>query len=923
MKKLLWAVVLLFTVSLSAQTVKLRGTIKDSIGQPLELATVIAVEQSSGDTESYGITNYEGRFQLDLPVGNTYILRASFLGYQNQEKVITVPEDSENITEDFVLQEEANQLDGVEIVYEMPVTVKGDTIVYNADSFTTGDEKKLGEVLEKLPGVEVNDEGEIEVEGKAVQKVMVEGKDFFDGDSKLATKNIPADAVDKVEVLRNYNEVGQLRGVTNNQDNVAINIKLKEGKKKFWFGEVTAGGGVDADNDFRYLVHPKLFYYSPDYSINIITDFNDIGEVPFTFRDYFNFTGGFRNFNQGGGTRFNIQQSDLGFAIAQNNRANEIETNFLAGNFSWTVNPKWSLSGFSILSDNRTNFVTNSIRQFINQGISESTSDVDDQRNQLGMLKLSSIYKPNTNFQLDYDVLAKASKQTEAGALDSSVLGVIDEDKENTPYSINQNINAYYTLDDKNIFAGYVQHLYQDEDPFYNAILRDTIPFRGVFTVPDPNDPFNPDADTFDPLQQADDYDVNQTKRVKTNKLDAKVDYYYVLNNTSNLNFTLGTTLSSQKFNSGIFQILDNGNQNTFTDPTFNNDVQYNFTDAFLGLHYKVKTGQFIFTPGATLHNYSLKNEQLGTTERQNDWWLLPDLNIIWNIKKSESLRFNYAMTASYTDINNFAEAFVFNNYNSLFRGNRLLENSIAHSYNLTYFSFNLFNYTNVSGSLNYTKTIDGIKRNSFFQGVTQISSVENIDSNFPDETFTAFGRFSKTIKKLQFNAGGNLTYSISNNILQRPQQDGTIQEVIVESNSFTQNYNGSVRSNFREWPNFEVGYRLTVNNYDNGGFEQTFYTQQPYIELDVNFLKHFTLSGDWNFYDYRNRERTVENNYSFMNATLYYQKGDSPWEFSVQGTNILNTQFINNDTFNDQFSTTNQYFVLPRILMFVVKYDL
>ena len=117
-------------------------------------------------------------------------------------------------------------LDKVELVYEMPVTVRGDTIVYNADSFTNGDERKLGDVMKKLPGVEVNEEGEIEVEGKTVSKVMVEGKDFFDGDSKLATKNIPADAVDKVEVLRNYNEVDQMRGLGNDQDNIAINIKL-------------------------------------------------------------------------------------------------------------------------------------------------------------------------------------------------------------------------------------------------------------------------------------------------------------------------------------------------------------------------------------------------------------------------------------------------------------------------------------------------------------------------------------------------------------------------------------------------------------------------------------------------------------------------------------------------------------------------
>ena len=98
-------------------------------------------------------------------------------------------------------------------------------------TFTNGTEKKLEDVLKKLPGVEIDSNGEIEVEGKKVQKVLVEGKEFFDGDSKVATQNIPASAIDKVQVLKNYNEVSSMKGVTNNEDNIAINIKLKEGKK--------------------------------------------------------------------------------------------------------------------------------------------------------------------------------------------------------------------------------------------------------------------------------------------------------------------------------------------------------------------------------------------------------------------------------------------------------------------------------------------------------------------------------------------------------------------------------------------------------------------------------------------------------------------------------------------------------------------
>lgn len=907
MKQLLFVICFCVGLSATAQNIKIRGVIKDSIGNPLEFANVIATKQGSKDIESYAITNYEGKFQLDVKANQTYVLKASFLGYETIEMTATVG--GEAITQDFVLKPSAAQLDGVEIVYEMPVTVKGDTIIYNADSFTTGEERKLGDVLQNLPGVEVNEEGEIQVEGKDVQKVMVEGKDFFDGDSKLATKNIPANAVDKVEVLRNYNEVNQMRGLGNDQDNIAINIKLKEGKKNFWFGEVTAGGGSIDDNG-GYLAHPKLFYYSPKYSLNFITDFNNIGEVPFTFRDYFNFTGGFRNFNRGGGTSFNISDSGLGFAVTQNDRANEIETKFFAGNFSYAVNEKLDVSGFGIASDNTTNIVRNTLRQYTLQGVNEINNSNTDQRNKLAMFKGSAVYKPNADFQLDYDALFKLSSQEENIDAISIVDGIdntIDERLENQPYSINQNVNAYYTLNDKNIFAGQVQHLYQNEDPFYSAV-QDVIPFSGVLPIDDTQNRFS----------------VNQDKNVRTNKIDGKIDYYYVLNNKSNINLTLGGTYSGQQFDSNIFQLLDNGNRLDFSqsvpDPQsstvfpLENDVKFSFTDLFLGAHYKLKTGKFIVTPGINFHNYSVSSEQLGIETSDNEVALLPDLNVLFEIKSSQNLTFNYAITNQYTDVNDYAEAFVFNNYNSLFRGNRNLENSLSHNVTLSYFSYNMFNYTNISGFLNYSKTIEGFKNQTQILGINRVNSPFNIDSAFPDETISANVRFSKRIKKFQIRTGATVSLSTTNN---------QINGAIRESENFTQNYNASVRTNFRDWPNFEVGYRLNINDFNNAGQVQKSFTNRPFANFNTRFLKEFTFNAEWEYYDYSIQDSNLENQYSFVNTNLFYQKKDSKWEFQIQVNNVLNTEFINNDNFNEQFNSTSRYFVLPRITMFVVKYEL
>ncbi|AEE18741.1 TonB-dependent receptor [Dokdonia sp. 4H-3-7-5] len=906
-------------LTLFAQSITLRGVVKDSIGSPLELANIIATNKAEGTLESYGITDASGRYRLDLTTGITYDIKVSYLGLQSVNEEINVAQDAQDITKDFTLKEDPNQLDNVELVYEMPVTIKGDTIVYNTDSFTNGNEKKLGDVLKKLPGIEVNDDGQIEVEGKVVSKVMIEGKDFFDGDSKLATKNIPADALKKVEVLKNYNEVSQMRGLGNDQDNVAINIRLKEGKTNFWFGDLTAGAG-DGEK-FRYLGKAKLFYYSPKGSINIITDFNNTGEVPFTFRDYFNFTGGFRNFNQRGGTSFNVSDGGLGFLTTQNNRANEIETGFAAANFTYTINPKWDISGLALLSDNKTNFVNNSLNTFINQGFTQGFNESTDQRNQLGMAKLSSVYKPNANLQFDYDVLVKKSKQTEFSDGTSIVTrdgavqeDVVDQDKENEPFSINQNVNLYYTLDENNIFSGTIQHLYQDEDPFYNATLS-----QEPFTAPDPADMTN-EISAIDFMPGANGlFDINQNKNIKTNKLDAKLDYYYILNKKSNINITAGTTLSRQDFNSNLFQILETGTVDDLTETLdgtiIGNDVAFNFSDVFVGLHYKLKTGIFTITPGLTLHNYTTKSEQLGTTTEDSDVRLLPDLFTVLDFSQGKSLRVNYQMTAQYTDVNNFAEGLLFNNYNSLYRGNREIENAIYHNASINYFSFSMFNFTSLFGGVNYSRRVDPIKTSGSFVGINQVASPVN-NTNFADETLSANARFSKRFKKWKLNVSANGSYSDLNNIINGEDRN---------TKNLTQNYRASAETNFKEAPNFEIGYNFTSTNSDNGVTDRTFFTNRPFANAEWNFGKGFTLGADWSLYNYDDNDDSTEidNMYSFLEANLYYQKPDSQWEFRIQATNLLNVDTISSNNVNDFTISNTEYFVQPRIAMFTVKYNL
>ena len=894
MNKLFLFFAFLITSISFSQSIRFDGFIQDEQKNPLEMANIMAVNTATKAMDSYGITNDKGKFQLTLKPNTAYTIKVSYLGMKSKEIAVTTK--AENINQNIVLDGAGIELEGVEIVREMPVSIKGDTIVYNADSFKSGTEKKLEDVLKKLPGVEVNADGEIEVEGKKVSKLMVEGKDFFDGDTKLGVKNIPADAIDKIQVLRNYNEVSALKGLENDQDNVAMNIKLKDGKKNFWFGDVTAGIGV-GELDSRYIINPKLFYYSPKYSINLITNFNNIGELPLTAQDYFKFTGGFKNLMKKGGSSFNVSSNDLGISLLRNNRAKEIETKFGATNFAYSVNKAWNISGFGILSTSKTELETKSQTTFLNSGNQEKRDENTSQKNNLGLFKLSSTYKPNDKFQFDYDILTKLTKQEEYSdlfreqiVLNESTPETIFTTKKQDPTSINQNLSLYYTQSDKNIFAFEMQHLYQDENPFYNANLA-TLPFRlSGFVKQDRND-------------------YNQNRFVKTNKLDAKLDYYYMVTPKSNINITLGNTYSYQNFNSHIFQILDNGTRNDLNDSANNNDVDYRFNDAFLGFHYKILTGKFTLTPGVSLHSYQMTNGQLGSDYSQSFTKLLPDFFALYQIKKSETLTYNFSLTNDFTDVNQLAAGYVLSNYSNLFHGNRYLENATSQVHSLRYFKYNMFNFENIFANATYTRKVDAIKTKADFDGINQSSVPYN--SNLADETFSGMGSYGRSfLKNYKASASASINWSKFNNI-----EDNELRT----TESFVQSYTVKASTNYKKLPNIEFGYNLLVNKYSGS----TFYTDKPFARLDYYFLDSFSFVSEYEFYHYYNGDKTVDNEYDFLSASLIYQKKNSKWEYKISATNLLNTRYLNDDNFT-QFSTrVSQYTVQPRYIIFSMKYNL
>ena len=916
MKKALLFIILLFSTLSYSQSIKLEGIVTDTKATSLEMANVMAVNQATKAMDAYAITTDKGKYSLNLKPNSTYVIKLSYLGMQNKE--ITVATKVENMMQNITMESGGIELDGVEIVREMPVSIKGDTIVYNTDSFKTGEERKLEDVFKKLPGFEVMADGQVQVEGKRVTKLFVNGKPFMEGDTKLGSKNIPSDAVDKVQVLRNFNEVSQMKGLENNNDDIALNIKLKKGKDKFWFGDVSAG----LANDKGYIFNPKVFYYSPKTSINSIVNLNNIGEVSLTSADFFRINGGARNTIGRSGTTLNLNRNFFGLSGGDN--VAKASDKFGTLNINHSVSKKWTLTGFAAYSSTFNQSITNSDRGIFepnttNIATLENRKNRTDSRNNAFISKVGSKYKANDNFQLDYDVFFRKNDQQDVDNSQSNFSSFANGNSFNSsntviafqnqaPVSFNQSLNLFYTQNPKSTWVIEVQHQYDDEDPFYNPQLS-VNPYQNNSSQ-DPNDP----SAVF---VNENSLNIEQSRFVKTNKLDAKADYYYQISNKSILNVTAGNSNAFQTYNSSLLQILEDKSVNPVEQAAYNNDVRYAFNDVFLGLHYKFIVGKFTFNPGFSIHQYNTNNQQFGSRYQLNFSRFLPDMFARWDLKKSENITYNFNVRNGFNDINSLVEGYIFTNFNSIAKGNSQLQNSLVTSHRLNYSKYNLYNFTTIFGNISYTTTKDPVVNGISFQSIYSTSDRLNLDAENENLNGNLF--YSKSFKKYYKVTGGVNAGWNKNFVLNRRVANGITQEFIQGIENVNHSYNLAFATQFKKYPNIDLGYRINFSEQASNKF----ITQTPTVKLNYYFLNGLNVNWDYSFNRFKNETTGLTNDFEIMTASLNYIKKDSKFEYRIQANNLLNTRSRLNNSFSVNGFNANETIILPRFVTFILKYNI
>ncbi|UTW67865.1 TonB-dependent receptor [bacterium SCSIO 12643] len=880
---------LLFCTSGFSQSVTIFGTVTDTLGKAMEQASVMAFNQTDSTVAAFGFTNRNGRFALKVDNTKSYFIRCSYLGFETYESAIQLQNDSTLLS--ITLHESPQSLKGFEVVEEFPVTISGDTIIYNTDAFTNGQERKLGDVLNKLPGFEVNKNGSVTVQGKKVDKILVDGKEFFDGDSKMAVQNIPADVIDKIDLLTNYSEIEQMKGL-GSDENLALNIELKDGKKNLWFGDIEVGGG--APN--KYLIHPNIFHYTPKSNINFIGDVNNIGEQPFTMEDYFKFSGGFSGLSDNGSS-VQLNSDALGLASLQNNMAQNSISNLGALNLNYHPNKKWKFSVFGILNGLNNTIQTNNLRTYIRSSSeqNEINESVINQKLKSTLLRGKVDYKPNPTLQMRYNVFLKDGNITDNDDRSytfGTVPNTINEINTRKPFTIDQKFDLYKNFGTRNIISAKTNWVFKKQKSDY-FLQSDSKPFDGIL-----------------PLTHQMNHNIFQEKEIITNELKGNLDYYYIINPRNHLNISLNIHKLNQSFTSDI-QELDNGDFISINE-AFENNATYEFKDQTIALHYRSKIGKLSVRPGVNLHIYQTNINQHKNEVNQNQTLFLPDLYMKYAFRKTKSISFNYGMKTEFSDISNLSTGIIIRNYNSLFRGNSLLQNLWYQDFSLNYSNFNMFNHINTYVIFNYQKRYRDINESVAYQDINRISIPTN--GLLANERLILIGSLEKKFPKWNYRLKADLNYFEFQN---------TVEQIENQNTNFIQSYQALVKSNFIKSPNFSIGAKSIWANYWSSESHQLFITTEPFINMEIVLPKGLILLAEYTYTDYRGSNNKTNSQYDFLDATLYYRKPGSPWEFKLTSKNILNTQYIRRDQFSDNIISTYQYYVQPRYVLLSAKYDL
>lgn len=766
-KFLLLLLTLTFSIAGYSQNASVNGVITDSSKKaPVVLASVAILRQKDSVLEAYGRSDKQGKFVIPKLKGGDYILLISFPKYVDYVEEFSVAPGQSKDVNNVYLTETAKLLDEI-VIRKPPISVKGDTTEYDAGSFKVRENATAEELLMELPGIQVDKDGKIIAQGKQVQKVLVDGDEFFSDDPTVATKNLRADAISKVQVFDKKSDQAAFTGIDDGQEQKTINFKLKDGAKKGYFGKVSVAG---LDKYYNATAMINSFKDSRKLSVFGVASSTSNTGLDWSDQSSMGFSGGGRGFSMGGGGG-GVSAPSVTFGSggggggldAGNSSGQGLPESIKAGAH---YSDKWSggknsaggnylfnklnlRSGGSTFSQNTLfdsvyyskNASTNHSSQ-VRQSLSGNMEINIDSSSQLtvrasGNTGTSDSYGDNNSEALNEDLKtvnmsdSKTSNHNSSGSMNTSVFYRKRFKKPGRTISINLSQNYSDTKSN-----GFLNNVAQFFDNDGNKIREDITDQNKVNTS------------------------LNQTWQTRisyTNPLGK--NSYFELNYSYNNNNSYQKKLSYNKDGNGKYEDLVD---------SLSSDFRYIYNTHSGGLNYRYNGKKFSFTLGGEVSRTGFEqDDRFEDTKRKYSYTnLFPRSNVRFKLNSSSNIEANYNGSTSQPTIDQLQPLKNNSDPMNIVVGNPDLKQSFSNSFGLNYNSFRIMNDQYVFAGINYSSTSNQISSSYTIDSLgRRVTKYINVDGN---NSFSLYGNYNRKLGKSRWNIGisPNLSFSKNTNII-------------------------------------------------------------------------------------------------------------------------------------------------------------
>jgi len=916
-------VLLIFTFALAFVTqAQVNGAVKGRLvdtaaRQPLAEATISVILVKDSSLVSFILSDKKGVFEITNLDAGEYLLMISFNGYENYKKNFSITaEKKTNDLGEIILQKDYKTLPGVVVTDVIPVRVNGDTVSFKADAFKTKPNATTEDLLKKLPGVQVQKDGTVSAMGENVQKMLVDGKEFFGNDPKMATKNITADMVDQIQVFDDMSEQSKFTKIDDGSRSKTINIKLKKDRNKGDFGKVTAGAGSSG----RYEGNLSFNHFRGNQRFSLVGSANNANKQNFSFNDIVSSQGGMGQFSRGGLDLGALKGALTGSGGGGNN--NGINTSRSIGlNYNDEWGKKIDFRGSYFISQSDNLLKQSSFRQtyFPNDSTSDASTESESaNRNRSHRINVrweyaidsmnSVLYTGNVNFQQSNGMYNDTSFTFSNGVNDYLAVTSKTRNK-NKRDGMNYSGELLYRKKFKRIgrtlTVGW-RNGYNESESGNSNIAPNT------FYRPDGSILFSRSQDQRgdqDTKANNNSVSTSYTEPLGKNKI-LELNYQY----SHNRNISDRETYDYNNI-SGKYDALNLLQTNYFENTNTSNRVGFNYRFQQKKYNYQLGFGVQLTELGSRSIRAATSKDTMLTQRFTN---FFPTASFTYSVNKTKNFRFNYRGRTNAPSINQLQDVPDVSNPLQVRTGNPALKQEFINNFSLNYSTFNMMSFRFFTSNFNVGTTGNKIVNSidSLNQAVT-ITKPVNLDGVFNVNGFSSIGFPIKKLKGSNVNLTSIVNYNRDVSLVYK-QKNITHRWLLTQSLGFNYNKN-----------KFDMGLTagLTYNNARytlQENLNTEYFTQTYSADFSYTFKKNIMVSTDFDLLVNSGRADGFNQTIPMWNAGLskqFLKNKAAEVKFTVY--DILNQNKAITRNIGENYFEDNRTNVIRRFFLLSLTYNI